>query len=134
MSEVKYYFWVAEGMSETSKSHYTYVTSKDFSAAQSELSALREELANNLDIMEGQKNSIINLSAKVKDLKPRLTAAEQRNEVLERDTARIDWLIEQPVDTLYLDDGRIIDIAGRIDLRDAIDEAMAKPTESGASE
>lgn len=56
-----------------------------------------------------------------------LTAADERADVLERDKARIDWLAEQPVDTLYLDDGRIIDIAGRVDLRDAIDAAMAAP-------
>ena len=60
-------------------------------------------------------------------LQQRLTAADERADVLERDKARIDWLTEQPVDTLYLDDGRIIDIAGRVDLRDAIDAAMAAP-------
>ncbi|WP_449103579.1 hypothetical protein [Pseudomonas veronii] len=60
-------------------------------------------------------------------LQQRLTAADERADVLERDEARIDWLTEQAVDTLYLDDGRIIDIAGRVDLRDAIDAAMAAP-------
>lgn len=34
-----------------------------------ELDALREEVINNLDIMQGQRNSIINLSTKVKNLK-----------------------------------------------------------------
>ncbi|OWQ42529.1 hypothetical protein CDH05_06870 [Pseudomonas lactis] len=62
-----------------------------------------------------------------KELQRRLTAADERADVLERDKARIDWLADQPVDTLYLDDGRIIDIAGRVDLRDAIDAAMASP-------
>ena len=65
-----------------------------------------------------------------KELQQRLTAADERADVLERDKARIDWLAEQPVDTLYLDDGRIIDIAGRVDLRDAIDAAMAAPSPS----
>lgn len=59
------------------------------------------------------------------------TAADERADVLERDKVRIDWLAEQPVDTLYLDDGRIIDIAGRVDLRDAIDAAMAAPEPEG---
>lgn len=65
-----------------------------------------------------------------------LTAADERVDVLERDKARIDWLAEQPVDTLYLDDGRIIDIAGRVDLRDAIDAAMAapRPAEGGGDD
>ena len=69
-------------------------------------------------------------------LQQRLTAADERADVLERDKVRIDWLAEQPVDTLYLDDGRIIDIAGRVDLRDAIDAAMAalKPVEGGGDE
>ncbi|GAB5336318.1 hypothetical protein [Pseudomonas fluorescens] len=62
-----------------------------------------------------------------KELQQRLTATDQRIDELERDKVRIDWLAEQPVDTLYLDDGRIIDIAGRIDLRDAIDAAIALP-------
>ncbi|WP_455928823.1 hypothetical protein [Pseudomonas fluorescens] len=60
-------------------------------------------------------------------LQQRLTAADERADVLECDKVRIDWLAEQPVDTLYLDDGRIIDIAGRVDLRDAIDAAMTAP-------
>lgn len=60
-------------------------------------------------------------------LQLRLNEADQRIDELERDKARIDWLADQPVDTLYLDDGRIIDIAGRIDLRDAIDAAIALP-------
>lgn len=69
-------------------------------------------------------------------LQQRLNAADQRIEEVERDKVRIDWLAEQPVDTLYLDDGRIIDIAGRVDLRDAIDAAMAapRPADGGGDE
>ena len=67
------------------------------------------------------------LTDKIDALQALLTAADERADVLERDKARIDWLADQPVDTLYLDDGRIIDIAGRVDLRDAIDAAMASP-------
>jgi hypothetical protein len=68
-----------------------------------------------------------NALAREQALQQLLTAADERVDVLELDKARIDWLAEQPVDTLYLDDGRIIDIAGRVDLRDAIDAAMAAP-------
>lgn len=68
-----------------------------------------------------------NSLAREQALQALLTAADERADVLERDKVRIDWLEEQPVDTLYLDDGRIIDIAGRVDLRDAIDAAMAAP-------
>lgn len=41
------------------------------------------------------------------------------------DVARIEWLQEQIVDVIYLDDGRIIDVRG-LDIRKAIDEAMTK--------
>ena len=68
-----------------------------------------------------------NSLAREQALQQRLNAADQRIDELERDKVRIDWLAEQPVDTLYLDDGRIIDIAGRVDLRDAIDAAIAMP-------
>ncbi|MFL1495616.1 hypothetical protein [Pseudomonas antarctica] len=87
-------------------------------------------------LVEGQSLGRINVvlgadhdrvTAERDALQRRLTAADERVDLLERDKARIDWLAEQPVDTLYLDDGRIIDIAGRIDLRDAIDAAMAAP-------
>jgi hypothetical protein len=52
------------------------------------------------------------------------------------DTARLDWLTEQQVDTIYLDDGRIIDIGGHAltphDIRRVIDETRSAPTkESG---
>lgn len=73
---------------------------------------------------------------KIAALQQRLNAADQRIDEVERDKVRIDWLAEQPVDTLYLDDGRIIDIAGRVDLRDAIDAAMAapRPADGGGDE
>lgn len=58
-----------------------------------------------------------------------------REEQGEADTARLDWLTENLVDTIYLDDGRIIDVGtGHIgcidlrisphDLRSAIDAAI----------
>jgi len=45
----------------------------------------------------------------------------------EDDKRRLDWLQEQLVDTVYLDDGRIIDVGGSQhanNLRAAIDAAM----------
>lgn len=58
-------------------------------------------------------------------------------EQVAQDSARLDWLTEQLVDTIYLDDGRIIDVGtGRIGqtdvrvsphaLRSAIDAARAR--------
>jgi hypothetical protein len=41
------------------------------------------------------------------------------------DAVRIDWLQEQIVDVIYLDDGRIIDVRG-LNLRKALDGAMTK--------
>lgn len=60
------------------------------------------------------------------------------------DARRLDWLTEQLVDTIYLDDGRIIDVGtGRIGLRDvrvephdlraAIDQAMSTTMPSGGA-
>lgn len=71
---------------------------------------------------DGQPSDV--LFSHAKDQAAKLDAAKQHIAELEADKARIDWLEEQPVDTLYLDDGRIIDIAGRIDLRKAIDNAI----------
>ena len=42
-----------------------------------------------------------------------------------RDSERLEWLQEQIVDTIYLDDGRIVDVRGN-SVRGAIDAAMAK--------
>lgn len=47
-------------------------------------------------------------------------------EAMRKDADRLSWLTEREVDTIYFDDGRIIDIAGRVELRDAIDAAMSK--------
>jgi len=61
------------------------------------------------------------------DLVPRLDAvilAEQPAPPLHDDAARMTWLQEQIVDTIYLDDGRFIDVRGN-DLRKAIDKARA---------
>ena len=46
---------------------------------------------------------------------------------LSKDAERLDWLTEQMADTIYLDDGRIIDIGGCSkphDVRFAIDTLM----------
>lgn len=63
----------------------------------------------------------------------RLTAAwpPQPPDASHPDAARIDWLTAQQVDTIYLDDGRIIDVGGHRkrphDLRFIIDERRASP-------
>jgi hypothetical protein len=41
------------------------------------------------------------------------------------DTARLDWLQGRIVDTIYLDDGKIVDVRGN-NLREAIDGAMKR--------
>lgn len=41
------------------------------------------------------------------------------------DKARIDWLQGRIVDTIYLDDGKIVDVRGN-SVRNAIDKAMAR--------
>jgi hypothetical protein len=41
------------------------------------------------------------------------------------DTQRLDWLQEQIVDTIYLDDGTLIDVRG-LSVREAIDRATRK--------
>lgn len=41
------------------------------------------------------------------------------------DTERLNWLQEKTVDTIYLDDGRIIDVRGN-DVRAAIDRAILR--------
>ena len=46
-------------------------------------------------------------------------------EELVKDSARLDWLNEQIVDVIYLDDGSMIDARGNC-VRTAIDAAMAK--------
>lgn len=45
------------------------------------------------------------------------------------DKARLDWLQDRIVDTIYLDDGKIIDVRGN-NLRKAIDKAMKRWPES----
>lgn len=52
------------------------------------------------------------------------------------DSALLDWLQENEADTIYLDDGRIVDIAGRLPVRDAIRKAMlaAAPAQGGRDE
>jgi hypothetical protein len=48
-----------------------------------------------------------------------------------RDAERLNWLQEELVDTIYLDDGRVIDISGRRTVREAIDAAIAASAEKG---
>ncbi len=54
-----------------------------------------------------------------------LTSAMEMEGVASRERARLDWLQGRIVDTIYLDDGKIVDVRGE-DLRKAIDAAMTR--------
>jgi hypothetical protein len=56
------------------------------------------------------------------------TQADPVREEREKDSERLDWLNEQVIDVIYLDDGRIIDVRGD-SIRIAIDAAREKPSE-----
>jgi hypothetical protein len=107
-------------------------------AAQAELAALREELANRVD-------RVAELAQERNDLRKALTAAEQRNELLEDLIRRSkEWIAAADCNvlTVAIDvfSGAIGDSAERLqvyspqllsDMREALG---IKPTESGASE
>ena len=56
-------------------------------------------------------------------------SAPSHGEQVREDTRLLDWLEENLADTIYLDDGRIVDIAGRRTVREAIREAAAAPSD-----
>lgn len=56
------------------------------------------------------------------------------SEQVREDTRLLDWLEENLADTIYLDDGRIVDIAGRRTVREAIREAAAAPSAGSQKE
>jgi len=70
------------------------------------------------------------------DLDAWLDFAKERDQLkarcdeLEKDAALLDYLQDQLVDTIYLDDGRIIDIAGRVTVREGVHAHMSKPAGS----
>jgi hypothetical protein len=107
------------------------VLASDFDAAQSELTALREELA---EIKESlaYRGSLLNRT------RLRAEVAEQRNAELEKNSARYIWLRDksESVHQFYL--STPIWFTGvkfnPENVDSAIDAAMTKPTESGASE
>lgn len=70
-------------------------------------------------------NQIISETAAERDREfQRAVAAEAKLAEAEKDTARINILQEEITDTIYLDDGRIIDVKGQ-DVRKAIDKFAA---------
>jgi len=112
--------------------------------AQSELAALREELAES-GRADHLRQRIAFLTTEVHaragerdDLQQRLTAAEQRNVELEKNAARYIWLRDESesVHQFYL--STPIWFTGvkfnKENVDNTIDAAMIKPTESGASE
>lgn len=52
------------------------------------------------------------------------------NQMIRTDRELLDWLQEQVVDTIYLDDGRIIDVRGG-SVREAIEKRAARDLEQG---
>lgn len=119
------------------------VMASDFDAAQSELAALREELADCRFMLEANSKQVDRLieekselrrdydeilkhrSAQRDDAQQHLTAAEQRNATLTGLLER--WYEANCNDLVHVEDG-----AYRIVLD--TNEALTKPTESGASE
>ena len=162
MSEVMHYFWVADGMSETSEARDTYVRSTDYGAkchasavyfgswkrteeerdaAQSELSALRQELAETKrqsGIQLGGRSVLIeSLNARIENYAPKLKSLVDRN-------TRLKWQRNGVQLKLTVAEQRNADAVRLLtalydatpivwpDVADFL--AMTKPTESGASE
>ena len=112
-------------------------------AAQSELAALREELAGQMKLNTSAAIAIGQVQNVAHDLQQRLTAAEQRNATLETalkfyadgdhlllaDPDEWDTCSGEPINWLH-------DAAGTASVEDGsvAKQAMTKPTESGASE
>jgi hypothetical protein len=119
---------------------YPVGTTRDY---ESELAALREELAELADIKAYATIPLRERCAERKDLQQRLTAAEQRNSELvelrrERDTAEKRKAELESAVCCMLDGSRADAEPGEITIMRADYEAMAalidEPTESGASE
>jgi len=98
-------------------------TEEERDTAQSELAALREELALAKDTAASWKSSADGLAEEARDIDKSLTAAEQRN-------AGLIELLQECVNVVRF--GEDFDLP--VTTMDRIDEALAKPTESGASE
>lgn len=101
--------------------HGDYVRASDYYSAQSELSALREELATSNKVGTAIGETLGRVAAERDDLHKRLTAAEQRNAVLVKAATEFMEYAESGWDH-FPDVG--------VNLR----AALAQPTESGASE
>lgn len=151
MSEVKRYVHREEKMQRISKFYVRledkqYVLAKDFDAAQAEVAALREELAELSDLRAYATIPLRERCAERKALELKLTAAEQRNAELItaltylRDTSD-DWHVcEKAADALTANkcsscnDSGNERVLGRDNSELVIDCSICtKPTESGAS-
>lgn len=109
-----------------------------YDAAQSELAALREELASTKTSLEAVTLNLSRVDDCLFKKSLRLTAAEQRNAELEKNSDRYIWLRDksEAVHQFYLSTPIwFTGVKFNPDSVDStIDAAMAKPTESGASE
>lgn len=97
-----------------------YVKFEAYNAAQSELAALREELADLKSSVSTWRIAYDRRTEECENLKERLSGAEQRN-------ATLTALLREVSESLWQEDD-----SG--DLFERIDAALAQPTGSGASE
>ena len=119
MSEVKRYRADHRHVVETEFDDAQFVLASDYDAAQSELAALREELASAKQVLEATRDARDAEQYVNAELRVKLTSAEQRN-------ATMSALLREVSESLWQEDD-----SG--DLFERIDAAL-KPTESGASE
>lgn len=104
------------------------VTARDYDTAQSELAALREELATTRaaakEELEGVKYMRRKFRQERDDLQQRLTAVEQRNAVMTDALQNLSALIGRPLNGPQATQDELLEIIW----------SAAQPTESGASE
>ena len=128
-------------MTETNEGEW--VQAMDYDAAQSEIAALREELAESED---KRRTFAKQVSEGIDKLEAKLTAAEQRNAVIEADKELLRHQLTAAANELRrasswicreVEAGTTSATHWAIRLRtnaDQIEIALAQPTESGASE
>lgn len=94
------------------------------------LAPLQAEIKRQNLQLESFGEDVGQLKSEVEDLESERDQLKARCDELEKDAALMDYLQDQLVDTIYLDDGRIIDIAGRMTVREGVHAHMSKPAGS----